>query len=217
MWRTEYADSYQDQEHITDEAIDFYPTVQEFNEVNKAVQWNLQSSTKAKYSNYLLDSGATCHVTNNLNNLEDIEEVNTRIMVAQNSLCKTTKKGKMTLKVVGLPNHVRVTLQGVYFVQEFNKKIVSVKQLVKDNYKIAFKKTVCKMRTPEGSILKIHNNNDGLFYIRGETHQGNYPSSVCSTQPRNQPRGKWLTSTRLTTNLDTSPKRAYVRPSRRWE
>ena len=126
------------------------------------MKWNIPVE---KYKDYCLDSGATCHVTNDLKGLQDIEDVNTKIMVAQNSTCKATKCGSLNLKIFGLPAEMRVKLKRVYFVQEFNKNIVSIKQLTKDNYEVSFKRNTCEIMTPSGGTLRISNDNDGMFYI----------------------------------------------------
>ncbi len=133
---------------------------------DKKVKWDPHVEVKKRYDDYLLDSGATCHVTNDIKDLEDIENISTNIKVAQNSICSASKRGKLELKVEGLPKDLRVNLQRVYFVKEFNKKIISIKQLTDDdNYEVTFKRGACKVKMPSGGTLKIGDCTNGLYYF----------------------------------------------------
>lgn len=51
------------------------------------------------YVNYLIDSGATCHDTNNNMDLLDVMSVDRSITAAENSTCHSTKQGSLILKV----------------------------------------------------------------------------------------------------------------------
>ena len=74
---------------------------------------------------YLLDSGASCHITNGLNGLYDIREKKNIIVVGGNLSCKTFFS-KLILMIIG--NHVPkiITVYQIFFVPQFNKKIVSI-------------------------------------------------------------------------------------------
>ena len=48
---------------------------------------------------YLLDSGAMCHVTNSSEYLEDRMIDNTQVKVGNNSSCKVNMSGRLSLKI----------------------------------------------------------------------------------------------------------------------
>jgi hypothetical protein len=119
-----------------------------------------------EYQSYLLDSGATCHVTNDINELVDIEEINTPIRVADNSTCNATKCGSLIMKIKGLVG--TMNLKRVHYVRQFNKRIISIKQLGKDGYGVMFKNSCCELTSSGGEVLEINSQNNGLFYVQGE-------------------------------------------------
>jgi len=71
--------------------------------------------------------------------------------------------------MAGILHVDNIILKGVYHVSEFNKKIISIRQLVKDNYEVTFKKSSCEVKMPSGAVLTINNNNNNnLYYINGQ-------------------------------------------------
>lgn len=65
-----------------------------------------------------------------------------------------------------MPADTRIVLDQLYYVKEFNKQIISVKRLAKQDYMVVFKYSLCEMHFPRGGVLKIINNAEGLSYIR---------------------------------------------------
>ena len=124
----------------------------------------LDASTECQ--DYLIDSGATCHVTNDDTGMINVRQVDGVITVAENSTCRTNKCGTLVLQVQGLPSDRKILLQNVYHVKEFSKKIISVKRLAIQGYEMVFKNTLCEVHFPKAGILKITNDADGLFYIK---------------------------------------------------
>lgn len=82
----------------------------------KMISWGDQPKLSPVYNNYLLDSGASCHMTNDPDNLTNIDKVDKSIIVAQSSICKTNKRGDINLKVMGMPSDMPITFHKVYYV-----------------------------------------------------------------------------------------------------
>ena len=121
---------YQDAEEVYNEALVASKFAQmdsnDLKKVNKAIKWEDEVCKITKPSFFLLDSGATCHVTNEISNLANIHPVSTRIMVAQNLTCRSTERGTLNLAMAGIPHVDNIILKGVYHVSEFNKKIICI-------------------------------------------------------------------------------------------
>ena len=160
---------YQDDDnstHVLGDPYEYDIHQANYAKTRKVVSWGNQQPPDPVFNDYLLDSGASCHVTNDPNDLINIEKVDKSIIVAQSSICKTTKRGDINLKVMGMPSNAVMKLNKVYYVKEFNKKIISIKQLARHNYEITFKRNTCEIKMPDGGILTVTNHNDGLFYIK---------------------------------------------------
>ena len=76
-----------------------------FWEAREPSGWNLPSTVSEwtklhkiqSEEEYLLDTGATCHVTNSPEFLEDIMQENIRIVVGENSSCTAQQSGTLNL------------------------------------------------------------------------------------------------------------------------
>src|SRR5688572_3030932 len=64
-----------------------------------------------------------------------------------------------------MPPDKGITINRVFLVPEFNKKIISIPQLVEQGYKVCFSSNGSKIFFPNGSILTVPQLPDGLFYI----------------------------------------------------
>ena len=91
--------------------------------------------------NFLIDSGASCHVINSNNGIKWLKKINSQIAVADNSTCNATEADKIVLQVQGLDSALQ--LEKVYLVPLFSKNIISVKCLTKQGYQITFKEPGC--------------------------------------------------------------------------
>src|SRR4051794_20936672 len=65
-----------------------------------------------------------------------------------------------------MPSDMPMIFNKVYYVKEFNKKIISIKPLARHDYKVTFKQNTCKIKMPNGGVLTVTNKNNGLFYIK---------------------------------------------------
>ena len=127
------------------------------------LNWNQELTI---YHNYLRDNMASCHVTNNAVDLISNEEDDGTICVAEKPTCKAIKFGTLVLKIQALPPDMRMILDRVYYVKEFNICIISINQLSRKLYIVMLCDKFCKADFLRAGILKIQNEDDNLFYIK---------------------------------------------------
>ena len=104
-----------------------------------------------------------------LNNGEGIKNQKidqTKIVVAQNSSCMTTTSGTLTLRVVGFPEGEHMVLDRVFVIPEFNKRIISLKQLTRQGFKLGFKNRAKEI------VRIVKATNADLLVIGAHGHRG---------------------------------------------
>ena len=85
-------------------------------------------------SNWILDSGASLHITNSPNLLTNIKPCNEKISLPNGKFVLSNFRGNFT----GYINSNKIVLNDVYVVPSITKNIISVTQLIKQYYKIIF-------------------------------------------------------------------------------
>ena len=76
--------------------------------VYEATQWHSQQSS---LHDYLIDSGASCHITSNDTDLVSIEIVDMELTVAESSVYKSAIYGTLILKIQGLLKSIEMHLK----------------------------------------------------------------------------------------------------------
>jgi len=117
-------------------------------------------------SNWILDSGASVHITKSLNLLSNIQTVDEKIALPNGKLISSTFRGQFT----GFINDNKISLKNVYYVPDITKNIISVTQLIKQHCKIIFlnhnNKMYCTIYNQHGNrIVNIYPNNQNIFNI----------------------------------------------------
>ena len=120
------------------------------------------------YAEYLLNSGATCHITNDKKSLSNITRDGTKITVGNNAQCVAECSGSIYLQIKYLPSRYVLELHKVFYVPSFGKKIISVPQLTREGYSLTFRERFCDMHLRNGGMLTISHNRDGMYYIYGK-------------------------------------------------
>ena len=110
---------------------------------------------EATYNEYLLDSRATCHITNDKSSLTNITNDGTKITVGNNAQCVSECFGSIYLQLKHLPPRYMFELHKVYYVPLFGKKIISVPQLTQHGYSLTFREQFCDMQLKNGGMLTI--------------------------------------------------------------
>lgn len=115
---------------------------------------------------YLLDSGATCHVTSSLEYLEDQKLERIKIVVGKNSSCFAQSSSTVNLKFYTHDEGIRLlSLRRVFLVPMLNKKVISIPLLIREGYNFVFKGCHCLIIAPDNRYMTLRASDDHLFYI----------------------------------------------------
>ncbi len=83
---------------------------------------------------WILDSGASIHITNNVKQLHDVTKCNESIKLPNGKSILSKCKGNFT----GLINNNKITLTNVYFAPDIRKNLISISSLLNNNFKVVF-------------------------------------------------------------------------------
>ena len=123
------------------------------------------TNNKQIHTVYLLESGATCHVTSNNSDLFNIKQDKTKIIVGKSSSCKTQFSGDLQLVIQAPKGPVNMTLKQVFYVPQFNKSIISIPQIAQQGFSVCFNDKQSRILFPDNSVLKLPIQKDGLYYL----------------------------------------------------
>ena len=111
---------------------------------------------------WLVDSGATVNVTNDVNCLRDAVEICRDIVVGNGQKVTATKQGWTVLKVDKVN---KMVLKEVLFVEGFVKKIISANKLCSNGVTLRWEGDFMYLRSPEGHELRIPRRKNGMCYV----------------------------------------------------
>ncbi|KAK9751154.1 hypothetical protein RND81_02G246000 [Saponaria officinalis] len=121
---------------------------------------NFQTVNK---NDWIIDSGATNHMTSQLETLENVKELSKglKINLPDGRYVQVTHKGDITLK-----NGLK--LKGVLYVPEFRQNLMSVQRLAKENQcYITFCDSHCYVQEySKGGIKELGKTDSGLYYFK---------------------------------------------------
>ena len=122
--------------------------------------------TKNSLSSWIIDSGASVHITNSLKLLNNIHKCNELISTANGEIVRASLSGEFT----GYINNNKFTIKNVYYVPGIKRNIISVSQLIKQHIKIVFhnshgKSTVSLYNSNGKRIIDILSNKQNIFKI----------------------------------------------------
>jgi hypothetical protein len=113
-------------------------------------------------STWLLDSGCSSHMCNNITLFSNIRTCNIEVKVANKQSVYIKKMGSVVLHT---PNGSHpIELRDVYFAPTFGNNLLSVKKLTEQGYQILFTQNICSFGRVGHTILKAAAQN-GLYYI----------------------------------------------------
>jgi len=149
-----------------------------------------QHNTSSKIHTWIIDSGASVHITNDLELLiNPINHVES-ITFANGDKIQSSHKGKF----IGFINNNKLELEDVLYVPDSNKNLISISKLTHLNYKFIFSKFNNKSHmfiySPNGkritSITANHNTNTYELWITSNkiNHQNKTQNTVlkCTTE-----------------------------------
>jgi hypothetical protein len=120
---------------------------------------------------WLLDSGASCHVTNDATMMTDLKPaINDTIKVGNNEHVDPSVRGTVWLQ---LDQDVRVKLTDVFHVPNFAKNIISVTRLIDQQCKPVFEDSeTFSVTAPNGTKITAKRHEwDKLFYFFAKRHK----------------------------------------------
>lgn len=129
---------------------------------------------------WILDSGASKHMTSYRNNIEDYEEVKDRfVMTANGQKLSIIGKGKVKLHTKG---HAKQSLvmHNVLHVPDLHKNLFSVKQCTEPgNNTVEFEKNKATIKHDKRPILTAQRNGK-LYVIENSIHTSNTEDALCT-------------------------------------
>jgi len=144
---------------------------QDFNDnetlgLNLVTNNNQSTTSKKKLTCWILDSGASIHITNQLDNLFNIKICNEKIFLANKQSIHSTFIG--TFK--GYINDYEIIINDVYFSPNIDKNLLSIGKLIKQNYKLIFNSNQNKPYVSiydkyQNKIIDIFSNSSNTFKI----------------------------------------------------
>ena len=116
-------------------------------------------------SNIYLDSGATSHMTNQPDWLEDYEELNEAHMKVGNRTELTIKgKGSLPLTIKTEEGDMEYDVPNVLYVPELTDTLISIGEIAKEGHTATFSGNAVKVIFDKGSSLKVERKH-GLYAL----------------------------------------------------
>jgi hypothetical protein len=106
---------------------------------------------------FLIDSGCSNHITNEISLLQNQSRTNVDLIIADGSKIKATTTGIVYGQSVRLDN--------VLHYDNLDQSLLSVKQLAKEGYKFAFTDGLLMITTPNGEKIRVDADESGMFYV----------------------------------------------------
>ncbi|KAH9745458.1 retrovirus-related pol polyprotein from transposon RE2 [Citrus sinensis] len=144
---------------------------------------------------WYLDSGATHHLTNNMENMHVRDEFNgnDKLIIGNGKGLSITHIGSTTFSIQGSKSQAArkcITLKDVLLVPSITKNLISVSKLTADNnLSIEFFGSICFVKNSlkwkvllQGIADKDLSNNNNEYLSQAYTSGDNFPSAVDSTQ-----------------------------------
>jgi Reverse transcriptase (RNA-dependent DNA polymerase)/Zinc knuckle len=139
-------------------------------------------STSDGKVHWLMDSGATCHVTNNKNFLVKAVHVKRKVTIGDGKEVKATMVGNVHL-TDEKGNEIKLT--NVYYIEGFVKNLLSVRRFMDSgSVVIRIDNLVFKIESPTGEILTAERKPDNLYYLTARLSESNNETVLTSLAPR---------------------------------
>ena len=118
---------------------------------------------------WIIDSGATCHMTNDHNLLKKCVELKkpVEVQLGDGKVLNATARGTVTLYAV-LPGgrHKKCNLKDVLFVSDLSYNLLSVPKATGAGYNVCFDDSGCKIVRADGATIAVGNKMGSLFYLQ---------------------------------------------------
>lgn len=154
------------------------------NQVNEAKEQEVASgnfcfSTLNNASGWVLDSGATCHISSQRSQFSSLKRCNERVTVANGKVVESTGKGNCDIEVINSGNEkFKITIENVLYIPSFQGNLLSVNRILKKKFQVVFRDNSASIQTKEGKEIAVAEQFSGLFLLR--QHQ-KVMSAVCKS------------------------------------
>ena len=122
----------------------------------------------SKSSNWVIDSGATCHICSDRTEFENLDtNCLDRVTVANGNLVVSTGKGVCVAKLVNSKEEeFNVRVQNVLYIPNFNGNLLSVKKMSDKGLKVLFEGSSCKILTNANKEIGVADQVNNLYKLR---------------------------------------------------
>lgn len=116
-------------------------------------------SIHSKITNdWIIDSGATSHFSNNIHTFTTMREIDQSVKVANGSSVQVQGIGECKIQMINEKNvKTKVKLTNVLYVPELNGNFISIMKLSKNKYSVSFEENKCE--------IKVNNEQIGVAYL----------------------------------------------------
>jgi len=121
---------------------------------------DISKTQKKEDNNFVVDSGSTCHLTNNINMLTNFRKCFQSIEVAK-------KNQNMTALGIGDIESEKCNVKDVLFVPDVSKNLFSVKAITENNGEVSFSKDKVEIKNMKNgeTVLIGSKSENGLFMV----------------------------------------------------
>lgn len=114
---------------------------------------------------WLVDSGATNHISNKLDGMYDVCETDDKVVLGDNNVIQVSKIG--TLEVISNTG-IKIKMLKVAFVPSFHRNIVAVTKLMNGNDQLITSGGTMEPRRDNMRLTFEKESNSSLFLLRGK-------------------------------------------------
>ena len=135
---------------------------------------------------WLIDSGASCHMTPFKSDLSNIQQCRANVTVADGTKIRADTLGDVTLLLPTNEDHfnpARILLRRVLYVPGLNRRLFSVPTFTKmPGYEMTFYENRVHITLPDGKTADVPNNNEGPGTSKFASPAFSYPTTHLPTQ-----------------------------------
>ncbi|UYV63822.1 K02A2.6-like [Cordylochernes scorpioides] len=129
---------------------------------NQETAMNLSSPEFNNKCKWILDSGATSHMSTDINLLDDFQDDSRKITLLDDRFIKSNGIG--TVEIYKDDNHL-LTLKEVLYVPELNSNLISVSKITEDEKQIIFDENGARIIDNNGSSIITAKREDNIYTI----------------------------------------------------
>lgn len=131
---------------------------------------------------WYLDSGATRHMTRDLELLQDVRRENGIVVAANKETMKIEACGTATLHPVCQDSDDGISVHDVQYIPDLSTNLLSVVEIVKKGYKVVFQSSGCEIFNMEGKLVATGIIENDLFKLAQSEAAGKVMlSSACAS------------------------------------